>query len=151
VAVQLARQAGAEVIGTASPSSVDFVASLGADQVVGYADLIGNGVRGVDVVVDSRGGSDFISLLDVLRPGGTIVTLKGLQPSYEEALAARGVRAEYEKVAPDGEALGQIAELVEQERLQILVEHVFDLEQAAVAHAVGERGHVHGKLVLDTT
>jgi len=31
----------------------------------------------------------------------------------------------------------------------VLVERVFDLKQAAAAHAVGERGHVRGKLAFD--
>lgn len=148
VAVQLAKHAGAEGIGTASPSNHDLLTSLGADQVANY-ESVGNGIKDVDVVLDPRGGRDFLSLLDVLRPGGIIVTLKGQQSGYDAAIAARGVRAGYTRVAPNGAALGTIAELMGQGKLRVLVERAFELEQAAAAHAHGERGHVHGKLVLD--
>lgn len=152
VAVQLARHAGAEVIATASPTNRDRLLSLGADHVVGYdTDWAGSALGPVDVVVDPRGGTDFISLLDALRPGGVIVTLKGRQSGYDAALAERGVRVGYTRVTPDGPTLSKIARLLQRGELRIVLDRVFDLDQAARAHAFGERGHVRGKLALNVT
>jgi NADPH:quinone reductase-like Zn-dependent oxidoreductase len=151
VAVQLAKAAGAFVIGTASTANHDFLRSLGADQVVDYTRRpIARLVEPVDVVLDPRGGPDFDELLDVLRPGGIIVTLKGEQPGQRELAASRGLRVGYTYVGPDGATLGRIAEQLADGRLDIAVEQVFPLAEAAAAHRLGEGGHVRGRLVLDT-
>jgi len=150
VAVQLAKAAGAFVIGTASAANHDFLRSLGADQVIDYTRRpIAQLVEKVDVVLDPRGGEDFAELLDVLRPGGIIVTLKGEQPGHRELVASRGMRVGYAYVAPDGATLGRIAQRLEDGQLHIAVERVFPLAEAAAAHRLGEAGHVRGRLVLD--
>jgi NADPH:quinone reductase-like Zn-dependent oxidoreductase len=70
VAVQLAREAGAEVIGTASTAHHDFVAGLGASLVVDHAKgTIEGAVRDVDLAIDHRGGDDFVRIVGVMRPG----------------------------------------------------------------------------------
>jgi NADPH:quinone reductase-like Zn-dependent oxidoreductase len=106
-------------------------------------------VSGVDVVLDPRGGADFRSLAGVLRAGGIIVTLKGQQAGYEQRLAELGVRAAYVYVGPDRTALRNIAERLAGSTLRVFVERILPLEQAAIAHTIGERGHVRGKIVLD--
>jgi NADPH:quinone reductase-like Zn-dependent oxidoreductase len=84
VAVQLAREAGAEVIGAASAAHHDFVASLGANLVIDYADgTIERAVHDVDLAIDHRGGDDFVRIVRVMRPGGVIATLKGANPAGE--------------------------------------------------------------------
>ncbi|HEX5120971.1 MAG TPA: NADP-dependent oxidoreductase [Pseudonocardiaceae bacterium] len=150
VAVQLAKLAGAEVIATASARNHDFLRELGADDVVDYtvrqpADV----VAGIDVVVDPRGGSDFVRLTGVLRPGGVIVTLKGEQPGHRDHAAAAGARAAFTYVHPDGPVLDRIARLLADGSLRIAVDRTFPLADAAAAHALGEQGHVRGRLVLD--
>jgi NADPH2:quinone reductase len=49
---------------------------------------------------------------------------------------------------PRGEVLGKIAELVDAGRLRVAVSHEFALADAARAHALGESGGAHGKIVL---
>lgn len=152
VAVQLAKLAGARVVATASARNHAFLASLGADQIIDYTSQpIERSAVGLDVVLESRGGADFHALAGLLRPGGIIVTLKGEQPDYRQRLAFLGVRAGYVYVSPDREALTDIARHLGGGELEISVERVLPLDQAAVAHAIGERGHVRGKLVLDVT
>jgi NADPH:quinone reductase-like Zn-dependent oxidoreductase len=110
VAVQLARDADAEVIGAASAAHHNFVVSLGASQVVDYAEgAIERAARDVDLALDHRGGDDFVRLVGVVRPGGAIVTLKGSHAAGEEAAAAKGVRVERVFVQPNAEVLEHIA------------------------------------------
>lgn len=150
VAVQLAAAQGAEVIATASARNTAYLTDLGAHHVVDYTkDRFEDLVKDVDVVIDPRGGDDFRRLLATLRPGGILVTLKGEQPDHTALVRARGVRAGYVYVAPDGSALERIAPLLADRRLRIGIERALPLEAAAEAHRVGEQGHVRGRLVLD--
>jgi NADPH:quinone reductase-like Zn-dependent oxidoreductase len=150
VAVQLAREAGAEVIGAASPAHHDFVARLGATQVVDYADgAIERAVRDVDLAIDHRGGDDFVRLLGVIRPGGTIATLKGSHAAGEAAATAKSIRVERVFVEPNGTVLEGIAERLGTGRLTIDVDRVLPLKDAAAAHALVDRAKGRGRVVLD--
>ena len=76
--VQLARLAGAEVIGTASARKHDYVRALGATPV-DYRDDVSSRVReispdGVDAVFDHVGGRGLVDSYRMLRKGGTLVT-----------------------------------------------------------------------------
>ncbi len=74
--VQLAKRRGATVIAITSPSKVDDLKALGADQVVSRgADLIeALGDESVDVVVDNVAGDQFPQMLKVLKRGGRLVS-----------------------------------------------------------------------------
>ena len=91
-AVQLAVWRSAHVIGTASAGNLDFVRSLGAEQVIDYnAAPFETVVRDVDVVIDTVGGELIERSWQVLRPNGILVTVAArLAP---DAGAAHGVRA----------------------------------------------------------
>jgi NADPH:quinone reductase-like Zn-dependent oxidoreductase len=146
IAVQLARWAGADVTATASGASHGFVLGLGADRVVDYAqvDRLGE----LDLVIDPRGGSDFARLLGTLRPGGTIVTLKGEAAGQRALAESAGRRAAFTYVGPDGVGLARIAELLASGDLTTTIQQVFGLDDVGQAHRVGEGGHVRGRLVL---
>src|SRR5689334_20716132 len=74
-AVQLARWRGARVTVTASAANIDFVRSLGADEVIDYrAERFEDVVRDVDVVFDTVGGETLDKSWSVLKPGGRLVT-----------------------------------------------------------------------------
>ena len=150
VAVQLARWADAEVIGTASARNREFLLGLGAREVVDYTVTpLEDAVRDVDVVVDTRGGEDFYRLLGVLRPGGVIVTILGEHSGQGAAAKARGARVGFTRVGPNGATLARLGELLGDGRLRINLDRAFPLDSVAEAHAVGDRGHVRGLLVLD--
>jgi NADPH:quinone reductase-like Zn-dependent oxidoreductase len=51
-------------------------------------------------------------------------------------------------VEPNGRALDEVAELVGAERMRVVVDRVFALEEAAAAHEYLEQGSARGKLVL---
>jgi len=79
-AVQLARQAGAIVFGTASPGKHAFLRDLGVDHPIDYrgkdfADEVRDLTdgEGVDVILDPIGGDSFVRGLSLLRYGGRLV------------------------------------------------------------------------------
>ncbi|MCI3934589.1 NADP-dependent oxidoreductase [Streptomyces sp. AN091965] len=150
LAVQIAKARGAHVIGTASAAKHQLLRSLGADELIDhrtqdFAALL----RDVDVVVDGIGGPHWARSLRTLRPGGTLVSLLPPDDAFpvREAEAA-GVRAVFMLVEPDHGGLRAIASLVEEGLLRVLVDAVLPLEEAARAHALGERGRTTGKIVL---
>ncbi|MEU7028389.1 NADP-dependent oxidoreductase [Streptomyces sp. NPDC046275] len=150
LAVQIAKSRGAYVIGTASAPKHDFVRSLGADEVVDYRttdfrDVVGD----VDVVLDPLSGDARSRSLDVLRPGGVLVSiLPGTDPEEAAKAAARGVRVETLLVEADHAGMNAVADLVAAGSLRAHVAAVFPLAEAAKAHALGETERTAGKIVL---
>jgi NADPH:quinone reductase-like Zn-dependent oxidoreductase len=75
-AVQLARWRGARVVATASFGNLDFVRSLGANEVIDYQKTrFEDTVRDVDVVFDGVGGETLDRSWEVLAKGGKLVTI----------------------------------------------------------------------------
>ncbi|PNY79529.1 NADP-dependent oxidoreductase [Deinococcus koreensis] len=148
LAVQLAKVRGARVIATASGRNLDFVRSLGADEIVDYrARPFEEQVRGVDAVLDTVGGDTLPRSFGVLRRGGTLISIAG-QPSAEEA-ERWGVRAERILVYPSRAHLELLGKLVEAGRLRPHVSQTYPLEEVAEAHRALETGRTVGKIVLD--
>jgi len=147
-AVQIAKARGAYVIALASESKHEFVRGLGADEVIDYraADYT-ELVHDVDVVFDSS--SQGTRSLEVLRPGGTLVSI---MEHWNQELAAQteaaGRRFAGVSVEPDYAALEAIAALVDAGLIRPHVAETFPLTDAAKAHELVESGTVRGKVVL---
>ena len=141
-AVQLARWLGARVTGTASAANLDFVRSLGADEVIDYrVERFEDVVRDVDVVFDTVGGETLERSWDVLKPGGRLVTVAA---SGEQTTDER-IRAAYFIVEPSGTQLAEIARLIDGGALRPVVGAVFSLAEARQAY---QSKPSHGKVVL---
>ena len=147
IAVQLAHDLGARVIATASSESRDLIQSLGADEILDYTkpDYL-DGVRDVDLVVDTIGGATQEASWSVLRPGALLVAT-AMPPPPGRAEAA-GVRAAFIFTEPSGATLEQIALLVDAGRLRPMVALEMALAEAARAHTLLEARQVKGKIVL---
>ncbi len=150
LAVQIAKSLGAYVIGTASAPKHEFLRSLGADEVIDYRSVdFRDAVRDVDVVLDPVSGDTRVRSLDVLRPGGVLVSLlPGTDPEEAAKAEARGVRVETLLVEADQAGMKTVAELAASGALRAHIEEVFPLAEAAKAHALGETGRTSGKIVL---
>jgi NADPH:quinone reductase-like Zn-dependent oxidoreductase len=141
-AVQLARWRGAQVIGTASAANLDFVRSLGADEVIDHrAERFEELARDVDVVFDTVGGETLERSWGVLKAGGRLVTIAA---SGEQTTDER-VRAAYFIVEPSRTQLAEIARLIDGGALRPVVGVVFPLAEARQAY---QSKPSHGKVVL---
>ena len=144
--VQLARWKGAHVIGTASTRNVEFVRSLGAENVIDYsATRFETVVHDMDVVIDTVGGDIAERSFQILRPGGIYVTIAGRLT--EEAGKAQKITALSGRRAP-AENLKQISELIEAKQLKPLTGAVFPLAEARQAHELSQTGHGRGRIIL---
>jgi NADPH2:quinone reductase len=169
VAVQLAKQAGADVCATVgSADHAAFVTSLGVDHVINYRDedfvesvLQFTGGRGVDVALDIMGGTVFQDSFRAMAHYGSLVTLldPGNDVIWKEA-RNRNLRVGFELMltpmlqdladarACHGEILDNCAALCDDGKLHIEVSKTFPLHQADRAHRQIETGHTRGKVVL---
>lgn len=80
-AVQIAKLFGASVHATAGAADLDFVAELGADEVVDYRDVENTRQLPLaDLVIDTVGGKVLEDAVGLVRPGGRLITLAHLHP-----------------------------------------------------------------------
>lgn len=152
-AVQFAAYFGAHVTATASARNAAWLRELGAQVVIDYTTTrFEEVVADVDVVIDLVGnvhGDTGSRSLRVLRPGGLYVLVPtGSWAGYADAAADAGVRSTSYKVVPDGGALATVARLLDSGAVQVYVDRVLDLAEAASAHRALEEGHTRGKIVL---
>jgi NADPH:quinone reductase-like Zn-dependent oxidoreductase len=150
IAVQLGHWKGAYVIATASTANVEFVRSLGADEVIDYtSESVEDLVHDVDVVLDTVGGDVTAQSWSTLKPGGILVTAVGSADAG--VAAARSVRtAAVGHPAATRPYLEELGALVASGALRPEIQHVFRLEDAAAAQARSETGHGRGRILLST-
>ncbi len=169
LAIQLARRAGASVATTiSSPAKAEFVQRLGAALAINYtttpwveAVLEWTGGVGVDVALDTVGGSTFSETFRAVRPYGTLATL--LEPSADtpwKVARQRNLLVQFTLMltpqllgltpALDHQRhiLEQVAMLVDRGELQPVVDKTFPLGAAADAHHYLSQRRVQGKVVL---
>jgi len=151
-AVQLAKAAGAHVIGTASEKNREFVESLGVDQFIDYRNSkFEDEVESVDLVfaaaVGAVGGDDIVTRsLQVIKSGGHLISLFD---EIDEALALeRGITYHKLMVQPNAADLTQIKELLEQGQVKVHLDSLFPLADAQLAHQRSESKRTVGKIVL---
>ena len=148
-AVQFARIAGAEVIATASAAEADRVAAYGAAQVIDHkAQKFEDVVHDIDLVFDVIGKDTQDRSFQTLKRGGRLIST--VQDPDQVKAEAAGVTAKRFMAKPDARQLGEIAKLIDATQVQVTVVKVFSLGQASEAHRMLEKGHPHGKIVLET-
>lgn len=149
VAVQLAKELGAHVIGTARAANHELLRGLGADELIDYTLTdFRTSMAPVDTVLDLVGGSYGPHSLDVLRPDGLLIGASIDPGTDERQAAARGLRYVWVTAEPSGELLEQVTERIEAGRLRIMVQHTYPLAEAAEAHRAIEAKRTTGKIVL---
>jgi NADPH:quinone reductase-like Zn-dependent oxidoreductase len=156
-AVQLANCFGAEVTGVCSTTNLEWVKSLGADQVIDYTqeDFTENG-KTYDIIFDAVGKISFLRCKGSLADRGVFLTT-GIMPGNllqvlwtsvfggkKAKFAATGLRPASEK-AKD---LVFLAGLIEAGKLIAVIDRRYPLEQIVDAHRYVEQGHKKGNVVI---
>lgn len=145
VAVQIARERGATVIGTASAANHEYLRSLGAIPVT-YDDGLTERLKaaapgGIDAALDAAGGIGLQAAVELVRDKDRIGTIYAFD-AYRE-LGIRWISSQR-----SSDRLRELAGLWERGKLRIHVRKTFPLAQAADAHREVETGHGRGKIVL---
>ncbi|MFG3266942.1 MULTISPECIES: NADP-dependent oxidoreductase [Streptomyces] len=149
VAVQLAKELGAYVIGTARAANHDLLRGLGADELIDYTTTdFRTSIAPVDAVLDLVGGSYGPRSLDVLRPDGLLIGASIDPGTDERQAAARGLRYAWVTAEPSGQLLKQITDRIEAGRLRVTVQRTYPLAEAVEAHRAIEAKRTTGKIVL---
>ncbi|MFM9632952.1 MULTISPECIES: NADP-dependent oxidoreductase [Streptomyces] len=149
VAVQLAKELGAYVIGTARAANHDLLRGLGADELIDYTTTdFRTSMAPVDAVLDLVGGSYGPRSLDVLRPDGLLIGASIDPGTDERQAAARGLRYAWVTAEPSGQLLKQITDRIEAGRLRVTVQRTYPLAEAVEAHRAIEAKRTTGKIVL---
>jgi NADPH:quinone reductase-like Zn-dependent oxidoreductase len=146
MAVQLARQAGARVIGLGRAGSRDLVMSQGADEFVSDATSLAKNIGEVDVTFDLIGGELLQQCSSVVRPGGTAVSV--VEPPPSRNGRGKDIRSRFFVVEPDRPQLIELARRIDAGRLRPVVGQVTDLSDGAQAWAAKRDGGIPGKVAL---
>lgn len=145
-AVQLAKIAGAYVIGTTSGKNVELVKSLGADEVIDYkTEDFTRKVQEVDLVFDTVGRETQAKSWAVIRKNGTLVSTVGAD---EKEGVKHNVNAKSFMLVSNGARLQAIAALVDKNLLRVVIDKEFPLSEVKAAHDLSKTGRAKGKIIL---
>jgi len=151
-AVQLAKNMGAEVTAVDSAAKLEMLASLGTDEVIDYTreDFRDNGVI-YDVIFDVVGTLSLAACATSLAPDGTYLLANPLRGQFVRG-PWHGLRSSHKVVmqtaSGTAEDLVYLRELVEQGKLQTVIDRVYALEEIVEAHRYVETGAKMGNVVI---
>ena len=141
MATQLAREAGAYVIGTGRGGGRQTALDFGAQEFVDLDNDALEDVGEVDLVFDVLGGDIAKRSAGVIRVGGTLVTITG--PT--EARPAGGLTIDF-VVVPDRAQLSEVVQRVRDGRLRTNIGNVAAFDHAVAAFNPTER--IKGKTII---
>lgn len=172
IAIQLAKQLGASVATTTGTQNIDLVKDLGADVVIDYKKQAFETVlHDYDVALDTLGGGTLEKSMQVLRPGGKLISIAGPpDPAFAKELGANPLlslamaalsfrtrqRARRRRVTysflfmrASGSQLADLTSLIEDGKIRPVVDRVFAFESTRDALAYVEEGRARaGKVVV---
>jgi NADPH:quinone reductase-like Zn-dependent oxidoreductase len=146
-AIQFAKAKGAWVATTVSTADKEFVSDLGADQVIDYkSEKFEDLVEAVDLVFDLIGGETQERSFSVVKPGGALIST--LQDPDKGRAADQNIRVGRYTAQPNGAQLQEIADLIDEGKVKVVVANTFELREVAEAQAALKDKHLRGKVVL---
>lgn len=141
MATQLAREAGAYVIGTGRADGRKTALDFGAQEFVDLDNDVWEDVGKVDLVFDVLGGDIAKRSAGVIRAGGTLVTIAG----PIEVRPAGGLTIDF-VVVPDRDQLNAVVQRVREGRLRTNIGHIATLDDAVAAFNSTKRAK--GKTII---
>jgi NADPH:quinone reductase-like Zn-dependent oxidoreductase len=154
-ALQFAKYFGAEVTGVCGTNRLDFVKSLGADNVIDYKkeDFTKNG-KTYDLIFDVLGRSSFEVNKNSLKKNGRVLyasfkSKKLFQMLRTKLFSGRDDKKVICALAPASvNTLNSVTELIESGKIKTIIDKVFPMEEAAKAHRYIEEGEKKGNVIL---
>lgn len=148
-AVQLAKWKGAHVIAVASGKQESILREIGADVFIDYTkNTPENMVSDIDLVVDCVGGSTTGRFLKTLKKGGALFPIFPLGFSGADEAKKLGVTVSATQVRSNGSQLSELADLIDNGTIKVIIDSVFPLSDARNAHERAAEGHIQGKIAL---
>jgi NADPH:quinone reductase-like Zn-dependent oxidoreductase len=171
IAIQLAKHLGAFVATTTSATNAGWVKALGADLVIDYRKEDFAGLpREYDLVLNSLGADVLDKSLEVLKPGGQLISISGppdrafatelglswplrqlmglLSHRIRNKARRRGVSYLFHFMRASGSQLRELALLVDAGIIRPVVDKVLPLESVNEAMAYVDSGRAKGKVVV---
>jgi NADPH:quinone reductase-like Zn-dependent oxidoreductase len=149
-AVQLAKRAGAYVIATASPRSIDSITAAGADEVIDHtvSSVFDAVTDQVDVLLNLApiDPEEFTALATRVRDGGVVVSTTAWMPTPSDE--ARDVRSVTVFVRSDAAQLAQLVALVDNNELHIEATRRVQFSELASVHEQSAAGTLRGKVIV---
>jgi NADPH:quinone reductase-like Zn-dependent oxidoreductase len=144
IAVQLAKRAGAQVIGIAGPANHEWLAAHGVKPESYGADLADRLRRTkIDAFIDTHGGGYVKLAVELGIPRDRIQTIIDFA-----AVREYGVKSEGSNAARNVSVLAELATLIASGDLEVPIAATFPLDQVRAAFSLLEQGHIRGKIVL---
>jgi len=153
IAIQLAKEIGAEVTAVCSDENGIMVKVLGADSVIDYKseDFTENGVK-YDVIFDTVGKSSFSSSLKSLTKSGTMLLASAnmgqmLRGAFTSMFGSKKVISGV--IKETAEDMQFFKKLIEADKLKAVIDTVYSLEEIQEAHAHVDAGHKKGNVIIN--
>lgn len=148
-AVQLAKNAGAYVIATASSRSAEVVRAAGADEIIDHTavSVLDAVLEPVDVLLNLApiSAEGFTALATLVRDGGVVVSTTPTVPTPDDK--ERSVRAATIFVHPDADVLAHLVALVDSGELHVEIGRRVPLSELPAIHRQSDEGGLYGKVV----
>lgn len=172
MAIPIAVARGLKVITSGSPQNQQRVEQLGVSKFIDYTkEDYTKVLSGIDLVIDTLGGTELIKQMAILRPHGKLVSLRGM-PNKEFAkrmkmskfkqglfsIASRSIEKEAAKrkiddqflfVTANGQQLADASKILVENQIHPAVGNVFSLDEVPQAMEKVQQGHNKGKVIID--
>ncbi len=147
IAIQLAKAIGAYCATTVSGNDIEFAKKLGADEVIDYKlKSFEKVLKDFDAVYDTVGGKTTEKSFEVLKKGGTLVSMLGepngnLAKKYEVSAIGQSTKVNTER-------LKRLTKYIDNGKVKVNIDKVFPLDQTKEAFTYFEKESPRGKVVL---
>jgi NADPH:quinone reductase-like Zn-dependent oxidoreductase len=150
-AVQIAKHLGLIVTGTASAANEAYLKEIGVDHFIDYTSQnVEKAAEEMDVVFDPIGGETTAKSLQVLKEGGTLISIVGgIKDHLSPIIQEKKIKAKNYLVQSSGADMQQLAQLLQLGILKPTVSHQFQFEEVAKAHQQIETGKTRGKIIIN--
>jgi len=147
-ALQFAKWKGAYTIVTSSERNVDFLKSVGADEVVDYTKYkLTDKVKGADMILDSIVTPEVqLESFRALKKGGRYIAIAG--PVREELKKDFDIETKRFLFISNPDQLKKIVRLIEEGKVKVFIDKTYPLAEAKKALEYLHTGRARGKVVL---